>query len=1018
MITLRDNNIRQRLVQQQCDSGFATSVHDSESEAESFAEDRAHLRGRHYESVDEEQNSSFSSIVTRSTIGVAEEGVAVTESQENVVRDEDSTSDEEDTTYNYGNISDEEDDSDSNSENGDNFMEDRQLPAEDYCRYRERIFDYSPRRKLQTPSKVLIEEIKPKEPLIENTEEQNQEASSNCVKENQSEPEKIDEDSDEGKKERLELWKKVVDRLNREEETDKKHEEEEIEKTSKDSVEINEINCENENVDREDVTKLDDAKEDCSEEKSLLSEVKLNDKETKDDLKQNVDYNLNVSEEEISSSHSTLCKIQPLQKSTETSEIGEEYCVPSTIRKREMENSCKDSDSSSQIREEKFEDNSVSVKQLLLDVTSNDCMQSITNTEEKKHDDIEITTEEEVQKTLYKMQSHENYPCHENTIKKPEIENPCKDSPHSSQTREERFEDNSVSVKQLLFEIASNDYIKCSEEQEKLVDKFIEEKSCYIRAKLMKKEKDHLKEQNRVKRQENFEQLVETYRLKILEGNEEPFYKKLDRDESIECKPIEYVEEFQDVYEKAPQPIYIEAHLYENSVNDQDVVRFYEKELDMKKPTGKVDSKLTDEPYYLKLDRDDRTECKPIEFVDETRDVIDKEEIIEKLGREKLRNDNIDDVKELLRWDIKPSTEKMIVLRPRNFLFPEEEDHTCQLVRDIMQTVKEENPEKPEEQEEEKVTNILQMSNCISVFECQSNEVVRDEEKTEEEKPLENSVIVTNNIAEIREEMKEFTQRLDAFTSQFNKEYKKILKKCNDDWDDFLKLSKTENENDLKRAEERRENHQTLRNQAIETNETNTVEGMNIDDELEFIVAINEEEVIDSSQLIKVVPDNIQPPNLEGKPRNLYETVYLQQNNDENDDEEKRDDENEIEKEDDETYSFESILKSSETQLDHMAMEIVTTTKDLKNNVNLIMQTETLYESLLEEQERNDDIIATIDEQTLIDKNRELFENVEDDNNQLYQEFDDDDDEVDDSQVVRRNITCTLEMQLAKDLEE
>ncbi|XP_050316302.1 dynein axonemal assembly factor 1 homolog [Anthonomus grandis grandis] len=149
LIRIRDQRRAERQAQegsQNSDSGFCTSLADSESEAESLSQ--AHLEG-----YAEGANNNET----------LDDGVSLPQASQD-------TSSEEEQVYNYGKsvVEDEErqangaDESESESDDDSNdFMTDKQT-TEDYSAYRTRIFDFS--RKIPYQKKPLIQEIDEPQP--------------------------------------------------------------------------------------------------------------------------------------------------------------------------------------------------------------------------------------------------------------------------------------------------------------------------------------------------------------------------------------------------------------------------------------------------------------------------------------------------------------------------------------------------------------------------------------------------------------------------------------------------------------------------------------------------------------------------------------------------------------------------------------------------------------------------------------------------------------------------------------
>ncbi|XP_030765225.1 dynein assembly factor 1, axonemal homolog [Sitophilus oryzae] len=145
LISMRDRYRAQRQREENAqnpDSGFCTSAVDSESDAESLFQ----------------HNLSSINLTTQndSASVLAETNYSRTDTEAELSSDEE----REESNYNYGHETSRSSENDSNSNsdnNSDDFMRDRQ-PNEDYSQYRSRIFDYS-RKSSPKPRKSLVVEI-------------------------------------------------------------------------------------------------------------------------------------------------------------------------------------------------------------------------------------------------------------------------------------------------------------------------------------------------------------------------------------------------------------------------------------------------------------------------------------------------------------------------------------------------------------------------------------------------------------------------------------------------------------------------------------------------------------------------------------------------------------------------------------------------------------------------------------------------------------------------------------------
>ncbi|XP_017778059.1 PREDICTED: dynein assembly factor 1, axonemal homolog, partial [Nicrophorus vespilloides] len=157
LIEMRDR----RRAQQQPDSGFGTSVHDSESEAENVSMEGVRVQDSESEAdavsvegvrvQDSESEADAVSIEGGRVRGIYYEGIE-DEQQQQLLEPIANNRNEDRSSSSAESVSDSE-----SSDDEDNFMNDRQT-TEDYSNYRENIFDFSPRSSSNAPRK-LIEEV-------------------------------------------------------------------------------------------------------------------------------------------------------------------------------------------------------------------------------------------------------------------------------------------------------------------------------------------------------------------------------------------------------------------------------------------------------------------------------------------------------------------------------------------------------------------------------------------------------------------------------------------------------------------------------------------------------------------------------------------------------------------------------------------------------------------------------------------------------------------------------------------
>lgn len=862
LLNIRNNNIRRRQLQQQSDSGFNTSVYDSESDTASISE---HMNVNPNEEFDGDniQNNSLSS--TDSAVHLTQSTNLDNNPARIIVNvNDNSSSDEEDTTYNYGNIS-EDNERESDSSDEDDFMSDRQT-TDDYSEYRQRIFDYSPRQ--NRCNKVLVQEIDSDSNI---TPENANKSTEPLASENNESPSNSQNVAIE--------MKRVQESCGLEDSLGKQNTlQSDIIENDGTTYAKTEISSMNDS--QQDEQKNNDSSEDADEEKAKATpETQENDKT----IQENVETTIQTAYENPQS-----------LPNTQTNSL-------STLRV---------SNNDAGDKEQSSNDEDVQNERTATWKTVCDRLRK------------ELNEEEEEEKENCTIEDAKEPFTHKDEIIPKKLSEST--SNKSTSSIDSGDEDETVSAKELLLEIASNNYVKCTNEQRELVTNYIKEKAESIRKKSSNYEDHNNAEQRRVMfdNQEDYERLIQIYAKKTI-------------DEEIE-------EQKDDI-----KP---------NNKESQELIQLYKSQLH---ESSSEDEQNEDEPYYKKLDTDSSTECKKIEFLDEDQEVYERET----KSQETSSNENIDDVKELLQWELNINREKVVVLQPR-----------------IVKSDPEQLPKTPRIYfEQVPVTPSNIQPSTLQSPKNQHKEVTTEYQRNGN---MQNSEVVSKSISEIREEMRKFTEKLSDFTKQFNKEYKCIINKCNQDWEDFVSLREADTDFDLKTIKEKRVQNEI---QNIDHDDDDDEEDlMTLNDDIEFLENLKSQEILDQIDSF----ENLEPINLEitrpqltdetKKPRDLYKEFYC----------------NNKEISDDDNYYVENV--NNEEPIDKAEPEIVLT-KEIKNNVNYLVQNESLIEESNEEEEFKEENKSK-NEEKLIKENPELFTNL-----------------GEEDLIINKHISCTIEMQIAKE---
>ncbi|KAK5637943.1 hypothetical protein RI129_012238 [Pyrocoelia pectoralis] len=210
---------------------------------------------------------------------------------------------------------------------------------------------------------------------------------------------------------------------------------------------------------------------------------------------------------------------------------------------------------------------------------------------------------------------------------------------------------------------------------------------------------------------------------------------------------------------------------------------------DLLSSDSESDSDDTERSFYEALDVDPNTV--PINESDSVQEIFTRkpEPRTIMIGEDKC---DINDIRELLTWEFNTRLNNTVVplpyQKPRSVDdFKDDECHSY-----IMMDAKEnstynnyikECDKKVEraEYKEPMVTNMLQITPPISVF---GNNHEHDREqlaklierrKGTEEDSIENTLIMTNSISDVRMDMKQFSDDIKAFTEKYNKEYQDLM---------------------------------------------------------------------------------------------------------------------------------------------------------------------------------------------------------------------------------------------------
>lgn len=846
---MRENNRRRRMLQQQCDSGFNTSVHDSESECGSISEsmnvvpnDDSDYYTENGVNAPNSRSDSTINVPNASQNEVADNYLVIDAVANDLPSD---NSDDEDTTYNYGNVTEEYGDEDTSSNNSnseeDDFMQDRQT-TQDYSRYRERIFDFSPSRcnNSQNNRKILVEEI-----VLKNDENQRDLVANDRAQTSQEEND-----------------------------TTSTNEEIYMQKEQDDTLLANpdEFNRESLENDSEKLQNLNNAH-----------------------FHNLIDESNNLQNIEVANSQDIINEnLEEPQQENERTIIWKEVC---DRLRRELDD--EESTSSSTENSSDYEEHNETPQNMYV--------------QEEEEEEALVTEVDSVEESLHLID-----------------DNKCND------------EEEPLSDRDLLMQIASCNYVQCTESQREFLKTYIEEKTRSIREHNLKAScQDHDNVEHRrvaLENHEDFERLIQIYAKKTVDEDSDD---KSTEDEPDDKSNIEY-ETF------STSAIVDDNHKNQiQEVQSEELIQLFKKEID---ESSSEDERDDDEPFYKKLDNDERIECKHIEFLDEFQEVYEK---VSSTRNEQNKIDSlsdIDDVKELLQWELNINKEKVVYLQPR---ISRSED--------------------------------ANMQNDTPEF--ASNLQKKDEDfaskplKSVEDSPdLQNSAIASKSISEIRAEIRKFTENLTEFTKQFRNEYKTIMNKCNEEWNDFVALRDNPVDFDFKKINERRPSKNNHKKASVESTIQQELEDVNddedvmkLEDEIEFLDHLQSQEILEQIDLYK----KLEPINLEtnrprlreepGKPRDLYKECYLS-----------------------------TIDINADTQRHIQEQEDPIITKEIKNNVNYLVQNESLHEEV-EEFCKNDETISD---------NQELFCNSQETN------------ETDDFFVNRRDVNCTLEMQLANEQQQ
>ncbi|KAF2900803.1 hypothetical protein ILUMI_05342 [Ignelater luminosus] len=443
-----------------------------------------------------------------------------------------------------------------------------------------------------------------------------------------------------------------------------------------------------------------------------------------------------------------------------------------------------------------------------------------------------------------------------------------------------------------------------------------------------------------------------------------------------------------------------------------ELVQIYSNKVQVSSSDSDSDSSSDDgeeKPFYKQLDKT-ITKCTKTKQIQEKPDEdastneppvkifkrSDESEEHSENGKSKFHNTitvgeseyTVNDVRELLSWQMKTSTENIVFPLARekksktdqqDEMIDYEECDTYKIIDAKVQQKEEsdngEPPqhykryvEKPQQHQEPMITNILRMSRSIPIY--RKGEAVDEDKDQGTEK--ENALIVTNNISELRVDMQRFSDELQAYTERYNRQYQELMQQFVDNYNACSERDKQEQQI------ENKEKHEE------EIIETDTIESVASEiDEIKLQITptdtltISYDPQTESATFSLEVDESIINQQDEANGINTYEEQLK-----------------EITK-----ITQEEFYNSKEELEDLGVME----------ETNRKLCEKLIQESTANGEEKQEETITKVSENL----------EYQDEKEKSTIEKDDDDDEIwnDDTPIIKRNITCTLEMQLAQQTE-
>ncbi|GJQ85061.1 hypothetical protein Trydic_g3722 [Trypoxylus dichotomus] len=245
---------------------------------------------------------------------------------------------------------------------------------------------------------------------------------------------------------------------------------------------------------------------------------------------------------------------------------------------------------------------------------------------------------------------------------------------------------------------------------------------------------------------------------------------------------------------------------------------------DLSDSSSSSESEDEDEQYYQALDNAREIECVPVEYTEEPQEVVAKESITLEDEPDAINNRNVfmnmnkdlSDIKELLNWHLKKKIENKIILQPIRKPKPEDDDYFTiegyEMLLNTNEKTKLEEPDRliksssdeahqyvrmldfrvsPADIEPPKITNVLKMSPSYSFFEKRGDTIINCKGCNTSEDLVyatqDNSVIASNGISSIREGMRSFSLELDEIKSKYDSKYDELMRTYNEYWDQYVK---------------------------------------------------------------------------------------------------------------------------------------------------------------------------------------------------------------------------------------